>query len=82
MKIVVINNGFVFVCKTYLRDGDTVTLTTARCIRAWGTAEGLGQLVSGPTADTKLDALIPIVAVPMHQVLFTFDVSSTWSQHL
>lgn len=82
MKIVVINNGFVFVCKTYSRDGDTATMTTARCIRTWGTTGGLGQLVSGPTDNTVLDATIPIVAVPMHQVVFTFDVGSAWDKHL
>ena len=82
MKIVVINNGFVFVCRDYLRDGDTVTLTTARCIRTWGTTGGLGELVSGPTKSTVLDTAIPIMAVPIHQVVFTFDVSSVWDKHL
>lgn len=82
MKIVVINNGFVFVCRNYSRDGDTTTLTTARCIRTWGTTGGLGELVSGPTKDTVLDMPIPIMAVPMHQVVFTFDVGSVWDKHL
>jgi hypothetical protein len=82
MKIVVINNGFVFVCKEYTADEKAVTLTNARCIRVWGTTDGLGQLVSGPTKETKLDALIPIISVPEHQIVFTFNVSSVWADYL
>ena len=82
MKIVVINNGFVFVCKEYSENEKNVTLTNARCIRVWGTSDGLGQLVSGPTSLTKLDALIPIVSVPEHQIVFTFSVSGSWAEHL
>lgn len=80
MKIVVINNGFVVVCRQYQQTSETVTLTNARGIRVWGTDEGLGQLVHGPTGKTVLDALIPIVSVPPHQIIFTFDVvESGWS---
>ena len=63
MKIVVINNGFVLVCRGYSQSPEGVTLTKARCIRVWGTTEGLGQLVNGPTSDTVLDAMIPVVSV-------------------
>ena len=82
MKIVVINNGFVFVCKEYTSDQGGATLTTARCIRVWGTSEGLGQLVHGPTGETKLDATIPVISVPMNQIVFTFDVTTAWDAHL
>lgn len=83
MKIVVINNGFVLVCRGYSQSPEGVTLTKARCIRVWGTTEGLGQLVSGPTSDTVLDAMIPVVSVPLHQIVFTFDVvESAWDKAL
>ena len=80
MKIVVINNGFVLVCRQYEQTSEAATLTNARSIRVWGTKEGLGQLVHGPTDTTILDAPIPIVSVPLHQIIFTFDVvESGWS---
>ena len=83
MKIVVINNGFVLVCRGYSQSPEGVTLTKARCIRVWGTTEGLGQLVNGPTSDTVLDAMIPVVSVPLHQIVFTFDVvESAWDKAL
>lgn len=82
MKIVVINNGFVLACKEYSVGEDDATLTNARCIRVWGTTEGLGQLVKGPTSETKLDAMIPIVSVPRGQIVFTFDVTAAWEPHL
>ena len=83
MKIVVINNGFVLVCRGYSQSPEGVTLTKARCVRVWGTTEGLGQLVSGPTGDTVLDAMIPVVSVPLHQIVFTFDVvESAWDKAL
>ena len=83
MKIVVINNGFVLVCRGYSQSPEGVTLTKARCIRVWGTTEGLGQLVNGPTSDTVLDAMIPVVSVPLRQIVFTFDVvESAWDKAL
>ena len=55
-------------------DGDQVTLTNARCIRKWGTKQGLGQLVGGPTAQTILD---PAGTVRLHvlAVVATYDAS-------
>ena len=83
MKIVVINNGFVLVCRGYSQSPEGVALTKARCIRVWGTTEGLGQLVNGPTRGTVLDAMIPVVSVPLHQIVFTFDVvESAWDKTL
>lgn len=83
MKIVVLTNGFVLVCRTYdIIDGH-IHMANVRCIRAWGTTEGLGQLASGPSPDTKLDAMIPVVAAPLHSLVFNFDVvESTWASHI
>lgn len=82
MKIFVLNKGFVFVCRNAKEEDGKVHLTDARCVRAWGTTEGLGQLVSGPTSSTKLDAKIPIISAPLNQVLFSFDVTEAWEPHL
>ena len=83
MKIVVLTNGFVLVCRTYTIVDDHLHMTSVRCIRAWGTAQGLGQLVNGPTSDTKLDAMIPVVAAPLHSLVFNFDiVESAWASHI
>lgn len=82
MKIVVISNGFVFVCRGFSQGADAATMTDARCIASWGTQMGLAQLVSGPTKDTVLDAKIPIVEVPIGQIVFTFDVADAWGEHL
>jgi hypothetical protein len=84
MKIVVIDNGFVFVCKQYHEPsvGGKISLVNARCIRIWGTSEGLGELYKGPTSTTVLDAIIPIVEVPPGKEVFAFDVTSAWEKHL
>ena len=82
MKIVVINNGFVFVCGEFSQSQHHATMTKARCIRTWGTSNGLGQLAAGPTKETVLDDQIPIVEVPQHQIVFTFDVAGVWANYL
>jgi hypothetical protein len=83
MKIVVLANGFVLVCRTYAIIDDHIHMTSVRCIRAWGTAQGLGQLVNGPTSGTKLDATIPVVAAPLHSLVFNFDiVERAWASHI
>jgi hypothetical protein len=83
MRIVVLTNGFVLACRDFDDSSDHLTLTTVRCVRVWGTTEGLGQLVSGPTKDTKLDATIPIVSAPKSSLVFSFEVvASAWDKHL
>jgi hypothetical protein len=54
VKIVILQRGWVVVGR-YSREGDMCYLDNARVIRTWGTTEGIGQLVDGPTASTKLD---------------------------
>lgn len=53
-RIVVLDRGFVY-CGTVTDRGDHFMITNAKNIRVWGTTKGLGELVDGPTKDTKLD---------------------------
>ena len=56
-RIVLLTYGWVMV-GDFARQGDTATLKNASVIRRWGTEKGLGQLaLSGPTSETKLDAI-------------------------
>ena len=83
MHIVVLTGGFVFVCREFAKGDGSITLTTVRCVRVWGTSEGLGQLTGGPTKDTKLDAIIPIVSAPLSSLIFSFEVvAGAWDKHL
>jgi hypothetical protein len=83
MKIVVLTQGFVLVCRGYGAADGYIHMTNVRCIRQWGTASGLAELVRGPTKDTKLDAIIPVVSAPLHSLVFEFGVSTdAWEAHL
>lgn len=82
MKIVVLTGGFVMACRELIYAADAVELYTVRTIRVWGTSEGLGQLTRGPTKDTKLDAMIPVVSAPRHALIFEFEVTDAWDKHL
>jgi len=65
--IVVADRGWVWVGKTYQRN-DVIVIDQARCVRRWGTSEGLGQLANdGPQPETKLErsatVLVPIGSI-------------------
>ena len=53
IRIVVLQRGWVVVGR-YREDGDRVLLSDAHVIEYWGTTQGLGELVNGPTSKTKL----------------------------
>jgi len=74
LRIVVGHRGFVWIGNV-TETGDQVTITNARNIRRWGTTQGLGQLVNGPTQETKLD---PVGVVRLHRfgVIATYDVNA------
>ena len=55
IQIVIAQRGWVFV-GDISRSGDDVTISNAKCIRRWGTTEGIGELArKGPLQDTILD---------------------------
>lgn len=74
--IVVVQQGWVFVGTKAVCEG-IVTLTSAACIRSWGTTRGIGELaLRGPTKETVLDPC-GTVEVPEHAVHFCIPVDAT-----
>lgn len=65
--IVVLERGFVYVGKVRT-DAEWVYMVQAKNIRKWGTSLGLGELVGGPTRETRLDAVGNIKA-PMRALI-------------
>jgi hypothetical protein len=71
-NIVILDRGFVYVGDVST-DMEWVYIANAKNIRVWGTTKGLGELIDGPLANTKLDdsgnikasrkALIALIAV-------------------
>ena len=56
LSLVVADKGFVWVGETVTTD-DWVEIKGARCVRRWGTSEGLNELAAkGPLENTRLDA--------------------------
>lgn len=75
-QIVVIDNGFVHVGDCSMQDG-LLSIDNCKNIRAWGTTNGLGQLISGPTKDTKADSCGSVL-VPINRVVFFLKVVKGW----
>ena len=75
-EIVVIDRGWVVVGEVTSAP-DKLTITNARCIRRWGTTQGLGQLVEGPLPNTVLDPLGTVV-VPIRSVIMRIRCTRTW----
>ena len=72
LQIVVLDRGFVYIGRVE-SDDDWIYIKDALNIRVWGTTKGLGQLVSGPTSDTKLDPVGNIRA-PMRALISLIEV--------
>jgi len=71
--IVVLDRGFVYVGKVTV-DGDWCLIEKAQNIRVWGTTKGLGELVNGPTPNTRLDA-VGNVRAPLRAVISIIDAN-------
>lgn len=86
IRIVVLDRGFVFVarCPDPTACGLWLTVKDARCVRVWGTSNGLGELCTGPVAATVLDDIVPSMTFAVRALLFTFnDVDQdAWRDHL
>lgn len=85
IRILVLDRGFVKVCRCPAPDGFGFWLPYAdgRTIRVWGTTRGLAELVAGPTERTKLDDPIPTGTVPVRAIIDVIDVEQdSWARHL
>lgn len=74
IKIVVLDRGFVYVGAVTIED-DFIIINRANNIRVWGTTKGLGELVSGPTSNTKLDK-IGTVRAPIRALISIIDTEA------
>ena len=86
IEIVVADQGWVFIGNVIHgteRDifdfEEWLFLENASCIRRWGTSQGLGELVNGPTEKTILD---PMGDVTVVKVLFTINVNQDAWKHV
>ena len=75
-RICVLDRGFVVIarCPDLLTVALYLELQDSRTVRSWGTSEGLGELVNGPTSQTVLDAKIAREVVPVRAILRVIDV--------
>ena len=81
VAIVVLDRGFVYVGRVTV-DGDWCVIEQAKNIRVWGTTNGLGELVNGPTKNTKLDN-VGNVRAPMRAVISIIDAKEDgWKSSL
>jgi hypothetical protein len=80
IQIVVMDRGFVYVGFTKT-DADWCYITQAKNIRQWGTTKGLGELVNGPLAGTKLDDTGKLRS-PMRAVIALICVDESKWQNL
>ena len=75
-QIVVIDNGFVHVGDCTLTK-DFLRIDGCKNIRIWGTENGLGELVTGPKPNSKVDSC-GVVLVPRDRIVFFLEVVSGW----
>ena len=81
IQIAVLDRGFVYVGRCHM-EGQTLVITNALNIRRWGTTRGLGELVNGPTAETKLDP-IGTVRASERAIIHLIDVvEGAWAAKL
>ena len=81
VRIVVLQRGWVVVGR-YAEDGDRVLLSDAHVIERWGTTEGLGQLVNGPTDATVLRRAGSVEAHRLGVVLTIAADPEAWASKL
>lgn len=75
LAILVIEAGHVLIARVQGGSDGTLRAYNARTIRTWGTEHGLGQLYTGPTSKTVLDARVPLILQPVGKVIYVLPVS-------
>jgi len=80
IKIVILQRGWVYIGR-FERIGNDCKLTSAYCIRKWGTTKGLAELVNGVTSSTILDKTEGVVEFDWLTVVHTITVNEEkWKQ--
>lgn len=79
-SIIAATNGFVFYADSFAYDAAAQMwqAVNARCIRRWGTSDGLSQLVKGPTSETVLDAVAPSLEIAPVALIFVMPCTGNW----
>lgn len=63
-------------------EGSFLRMTHPKCIRDWGTTQGLGELFGGPTSSTVLD-LSGALNIPMTSTITLMEVDQTkWADKI
>ena len=68
MRIIVADRGWVFVGDCVDNEDGSVTIYNAQNIRRWGTTRGLGELINGPTQNTKYDPYGTVKTKPIAEI--------------
>lgn len=77
VHIVIAPRGWIFIGYTHKEDNNLV-IERANVIRVWGTTKGLGELITGPTKDTKLDQC-GTTRIPLDAIIALIDCEeSKW----
>jgi hypothetical protein len=74
VRIIVADRGWVFVGNCTDQADGSVVIRNTRNIRRWGTTKGLGELITGPTKNTVVDAYGEVQCTPIVQI----NVISGW----
>ena len=77
VQIVVLDRGFVYVGRVTI-EGDFVVIQQAKNIRVWGTTKGLGELVNGPTSQTKVDTVGTVKAPLRALISLIYTKDGAW----
>lgn len=86
IRIVVLQRGWVVVGR--VSHGTSVTaeaelvISSASVIRRWGTTKGLGELVTGPKPETKLDPAGLVRVHPLSVVLSIDADEKGWTKYV
>lgn len=75
LAIMVVQAGHVLIGRAIGGGDGTVRLFNARTIRRWGTTNGLGELYDGPLKSTILDARVPLILLPVPQIIYALPVN-------
>lgn len=77
-KILVLQRGWVVIGNvTENKESGQVEIRNGSVIRIWGTTKGLGELVNGPTKDTKLDPVPSLIEVHPLTIISRISVNAS-----